>query len=104
MRCVWLILGVFLLGAVACGAAGYFLVYRPALEHARHELAASRTDALEYRTSNEAITRKLDTSLRIIDGSQSIIDGAVGTLREAIEAVRRCRVVLLDLKRALQGP
>lgn len=96
----------FLLGLM-CGAliisAIGFVFFESITDDFRQELIASRNDALEYRASNVALEAKLDESLAIISGSQSIINGTITTVREALDAVRKCRGIILALESVLQN-
>jgi len=83
-------------------AIGYYGIYKPAIDRAGRELVASRADALEYRDRAIKLTGRINEVENITSRGIEILGGAIGTLREAIATVQRCRGVILDIRKTLQ--
>ena len=98
--CVWFGIIAFILGAATCGAIGYAIL-RPAFDDIRREYLANRIDAEQYHSKYDTSQGKLDESISIINGSKILNDGAIGTIQQAISALRECRRVLSDLRSTL---
>lgn len=97
-----LIIGI-VIGIAGTGVGGYFLIYRPAMDGVRAELATSRADAEQYRIRaerNEAIVGEVKNE---IDGATKQLGGAISTISDAKRKIREIIDTLGVIRKVIEG-